>query len=121
MSKERYFVACDNCGCSIYFEDDFYTLDGFCGVYCSSKCFCESYASIKTMNIKQAHNCRCDVYRRDYEKETITPLEDEEVELASFSNVETLEKMTFYVWLSSFATDELEGAKISLSLEFIAI
>ena len=48
-------------------------------------------------------------------------LEDEEVELASFSNVESLEKMTFYVWLSSFATDELEGAKISFTIEFVAI
>lgn len=54
-------------------------------------------------------------------KNSAKSLENDEIELASFSNVETLEKLTFYIWLSSFATDELEGAKISFMLEFVAI
>lgn len=54
-------------------------------------------------------------------KNSAKSLENDEIELASFSNVETLEKLTFYIWLSSFATDELEGAKISFTLEFVAI
>jgi hypothetical protein len=54
-------------------------------------------------------------------KNSAKSLENDEIEIASFSNVETLEKLTFYIWLSSFATDELEGAKISFTLEFVAI
>lgn len=54
-------------------------------------------------------------------KNSAKSLENDEIELASFSNVEALEKLTFYIWLSSFATDELEGAKISFTLEFVAI
>ena len=48
-------------------------------------------------------------------------LENDEVELAQFSNTEELDKITFFVWLSSFATDELEGAKISFTIEFVLI
>jgi len=54
-------------------------------------------------------------------KNSAKSLENDEIELASFSNVEALEKLTFYIWLSSFASDELEGAKISFTLEFVAI
>jgi len=48
-------------------------------------------------------------------------LENDEVELAQFSNTQELDKITFFVWLSSFATDELEGAKISFTIEFVLI
>ena len=47
--------------------------------------------------------------------------EDDEFEIATFSNVDSLEKITFYVWLSAFASGELEGAKISFTIEFITL
>ena len=43
---------------------------------------------------------------------------EKETTLATFSNVTELQKLTFYIWIGAFATDELEGAKISFNLEF---
>ena len=54
-------------------------------------------------------------------KNSAKSFEDDEFEIASFSNVESLEKLTFYIWLSAFASGELEGAKISFVIEFIAL
>ena len=45
----------------------------------------------------------------------------EETTLATFENVNATQKLTFFIWIGSLASDELEGAKISLSLEFLAI
>ncbi len=48
-------------------------------------------------------------------------LEKEVVELASFSDVLEVQKLTIYVWLGAHADDVLEGAKITFDIEFIAI
>lgn len=45
----------------------------------------------------------------------------EEINLATFENVNATQKLTFFIWIGSHGSDELEGAKISLSLEFLAI
>ena len=52
-------------------------------------------------------------------KNSAKSLEKDVVELAEFSNTSQLEKLTFFIWLSSFASGELEGAKISFILEFV--
>ncbi len=49
---------------------------------------------------------------------TTKTLEKEVTELATFENVTETLKLTFYVWLGSIATDDLEGAKISFTLDF---
>ena len=55
---------------------------------------------------------------KDIEK-SAKSIEENQVELASFSNPKETEKLTFFIWLSSFASDELEGAKISFDIEFV--
>lgn len=49
---------------------------------------------------------------------TTKSLEDNEIEIASFSDVSGTQELTFYVWLGSLASDALEGSKISFTLEF---
>ena len=46
---------------------------------------------------------------------------ENETTLVSFSNVTEVQKLTFFVWIGSFADDDLEGAKISFSLVFSAL
>lgn len=45
-------------------------------------------------------------------------LENDEIELAKFENVNEKTKITFLIWLSSLAGKDLVGAKISFSLVF---
>ena len=52
---------------------------------------------------------------------TTKSLKESEVEVVSFSNVETVQELTFLVWLGSLSEDVLEGSKISFDLEFVAI
>lgn len=54
-------------------------------------------------------------------KNSTKSLEKDEVELASFLNSEKPERLTFFIWLGSLASDELEGAKIVFDIEFIVI
>lgn len=46
---------------------------------------------------------------------------EKETTLATFENVNEPQKLTFYIWIGSFASDDLEGAKISFSLEFVLV
>lgn len=46
---------------------------------------------------------------------------ENETTLASFSNVTEVQEFTFYVWIGAFASDDLEGAKISFTLEFLTL
>lgn len=48
-------------------------------------------------------------------------LEEDEIEIASFSNVTETQELTFFIWLGSLAGENLEGAKISFTLDFILI
>ena len=52
---------------------------------------------------------------------TTKSLEYDEFELVKFQNVNETQKLTFYVWLSSLASDKLVGSKINFTLEFIKI
>ena len=54
-------------------------------------------------------------------KNTTKSLENDETELAKFTNVNEPIELTFLLWLGSLATDDLEGAKINLTLDFVQI
>ncbi len=48
-------------------------------------------------------------------------LKEDQIELAKFENVSATQKLTFLIWLGSLSGEELEGSKISFTLEFVAI
>ena len=54
-------------------------------------------------------------------KESTKSLEKDGVEIASLDKVDADTKLTFLIWLGQFGTDALEGAKISLTIEFQAV
>lgn len=53
-------------------------------------------------------------------KNATKSLEKDEFELAKFENINGTQKLTFLIWLGSLSGEELEGSKISFSLEFKA-
>ena len=54
-------------------------------------------------------------------KNSVKTLENDGVEVCRFSDVSEPVKLTFLIWLGSFASDELEGAKISFDIKFVKI
>lgn len=48
-------------------------------------------------------------------------IKEDKTELASFSNVEGSKELVFYIWLDALAGEELEGATISFSLNFVSV
>lgn len=48
-------------------------------------------------------------------------IKEDKTELASFSNVEGVKELVFYIWLDALAGEELEGAIISFSLNFVSV
>lgn len=54
-------------------------------------------------------------------KNSVKTLEDNGVEICRFSDVSEPIKITFLIWLGKFASEELEGAKISFDINFVAI
>lgn len=52
-------------------------------------------------------------------KDSTKSLEKEEVDLAGFENVTENKELVFMIWLSAFADETLQGAKISFDLEFL--
>lgn len=48
-------------------------------------------------------------------------IKEDKRELASFSNVEGSKELVFYIWLDALAGEELEGAIISFSLNFVSV
>lgn len=59
--KENRFVLCDSCESKIYLGSEFYCFDGYCGVYCSAKCFAEAHATTKVLDEEEADNCGCEI------------------------------------------------------------
>ena len=51
-------------------------------------------------------------------KDSTKTLEDDEVVLATLDKVEENTKLTFLIWLGQFGTDDLEGSKISFTIQF---
>ena len=54
-------------------------------------------------------------------KNTTKSLKEDEIEIVTFSNINETQKLTFYFWLGALSGEELEGAKISFVLDFVAI
>ncbi len=54
-------------------------------------------------------------------KNSVKTLENEGVEICRYSDVSKPIKIIFLIWLGSQASDELEGAKISFDIKFVAI
>ena len=53
-------------------------------------------------------------------KNAVKTLEKEDT-IASFENVNETQKLTFYIWIGALASEDIEGAKISLTFEFLAV
>lgn len=53
-------------------------------------------------------------------KNAVKTLEKEDT-LATFENVNETQKLTFYIWIGALASEDIEGAKISLTFEFLAV
>ena len=54
-------------------------------------------------------------------KNSVKTLENDGVEICRYSDVSQPIKITFLIWLGSFASDELEGAEINFDINFVAI
>ena len=67
MMDQRY-VKCNYCTKRIYFGTTVYRYNGYCGVYCSAKCFADKYGIETELNEDLAHNCCCTVYDDDKRK-----------------------------------------------------
>ena len=52
---------------------------------------------------------------------TTKSLEDDEIEIVSFNDVQNPQELVFFIWLGSAADDVLKGSNISFTIEFIAI
>lgn len=61
ITKETKYVLCDGCGNKIYLGSDVFVSEGYCGVYCSAKCYADSYATIKVLDEDEAENCMCNI------------------------------------------------------------
>ena len=84
--------------------------------------------SINNINIKSDHDEllikeeRKNIYVgiKDL-KNSVKTLENDGVEICRYSDVSEPIKITFLIWLGSFASDELEGAEINFDINFVAI
>lgn len=54
-------------------------------------------------------------------KNSVKTLENDGVEICRYVDAEKPVKITFFIWLGSLASEELEGAKISFDIKFVAI
>lgn len=56
------YIKCDCCGKKIYFDDEIYYFDGYCGTYCSAECFAAVYGDTDILDEELAENNMCKVY-----------------------------------------------------------
>ena len=54
-------------------------------------------------------------------KNSTKSLENDEIELVELKDVSGVQKLTFFIWMGALAGELLEGAKISFSLDFVAV
>lgn len=54
-------------------------------------------------------------------KNSVKTLENDGVEICRYTDVSEPVEITFLIWLGSLASDELEGARISFDIKFVAI
>ena len=56
------YVKCDCCRKPIYFGSKFYNNGVHCGMYCSTRCYCEAFAKQYTLGEDEADNNRAEVF-----------------------------------------------------------
>jgi hypothetical protein len=56
------YIHCDGCDERIYFGDEAFVLNGYCGIYHSPECFCDAYADIIIVDEETTVDRRCKVY-----------------------------------------------------------
>lgn len=54
-------------------------------------------------------------------KNSVKTLENDGIEICRYTDVSSPVEITFLIWLGSLASDELEGARISFDIKFVAI
>lgn len=54
-------------------------------------------------------------------KNSVKTLENDGIEICRYTDVSEPIEITFLIWLGSLASDELEGARISFDIKFVAI
>jgi dimeric dUTPase (all-alpha-NTP-PPase superfamily) len=54
-------------------------------------------------------------------KNTTKSLEEDEITLVTFQDTNSMQELTFLIWIGAFADDGLKGSKISFTLDFVAI
>lgn len=54
-------------------------------------------------------------------KNSVKTLENDGIEICRYTDVSEPVEITFLIWLGSLASDELEGARISFDIKFVAI
>ena len=84
---DKYFIKCDTCGEKIYLGQPIYKFRGYCGCYCSGKCFAAAYGGVKYLDLDEVENSNCTLYK----EETITTTKEtklsvEEIELLKKNN-----------------------------------
>ena len=72
--NDRKFIKCDCCDRKIYLGDEVFRYEGYCGIFCSEKCFADEYASEITLTEDECDNCGCMIYDEseiEYKKKEI--------------------------------------------------
>ena len=65
------YIRCDCCGRRINFSEEVFKFPGYCGLYCSSDCFADSYADIGELDDELVCDCRHEVYDDDESEEEV--------------------------------------------------
>jgi hypothetical protein len=78
--SEKYFIKCDTCGEKIYLGQPIYKYRGYCGCYCSGKCFAAAYADSDILTLDEVENSNCELYKEEEITTTkITKLDEADV------------------------------------------
>lgn len=65
------YIRCDGCGKPIVFGEEVLNFPGYCGLYCSSDCFANSYAHFYSLDEDVADDCRHEVYDDEERKKEL--------------------------------------------------
>lgn len=68
------YIKCDGCGKSIFFGEEVYKYSGYCGLFCSTECFANSYAEYSELTEELADDCRHEVYDDEKRKKELRRL-----------------------------------------------
>lgn len=69
MGKD--YVKCVCCGKKIFFGDVVYFHHGYCGTYCSSECYADSWGESAELDVELAENNGCEIYNDEQRKKEL--------------------------------------------------